>query len=389
MLATTEKSSYIGTAKAKSLASPSRLIAKSAEALNRCAFFMPVFYGGLYIGVSTHRFSLGAVLLALYNLPPIYLAVYRWQSFKSQETTAVNNHLQAIYVHGLHPDISTKKTFATIEKSSYIGTAKAKSLASSDKLNFETSAKALNRSAFFVPMFFMVGCTVALRRTVSRFTVLSALYSLPPNYLTIFAWQFFKRNGNATVNTPLQAIYVHGLHPDAKPNKGELLTKTIGAISPNLPDVPQTAVNLLKALIQQHQRVMLFGHSLGGFYATYLAGLYNLNAVVTNPTVNPSEHPLLETVLDATPHLIPIIKQQLSEYDQPIKQPNKIWVILQKGDQLQDYQAAMDHYADCNQIIINDGSHKFNDFSDWLPTIKQLYSLQAQKLTAGLVGGAA
>ena len=129
--------------------------------------------------------------------------------------------------------------------------------------------------------------------------------------------------------------------------------------------------------IRKGHNVALVGHSIGGYYATYVAEKYQLPTVLINPLVKAHDSLLLADVLEDSPDL-EIVKIQLQELETETTEPDRIMVMLQKGDKLQDYQQVRDYYQDCNQIILNGGSHQFDHLADWVQAMTDFFNRHYQ-----------
>lgn len=171
-----------------------------------------------------------------------------------------------------------------------------------------------------------------------------------------------------------QIVYIHGLHDSlqsGESQKGILLREQCDAITPELPMKPLEAIAALQALIKSIQGpVGLVGHSLGGFYATYLSQYWGLPAVITNPVVRPWDSPILAGMLWNEPDMLHDMRTDLLTLNKRLKSPNKLLVMLQKDDESLDYSQSAQHYQDCNQIILNGGAHCFEGFDHWLTTVQ-------------------
>jgi hypothetical protein len=167
-------------------------------------------------------------------------------------------------------------------------------------------------------------------------------------------------------------IYAHGLQlsPSDVSSKGRILSDKLGAIVPTLPIDPDAAIDTLERQILNHSKVMLVGHSLGGFYMSYLAEKYDLPVMLTNPVIKPHKSHLLDGIVSNDEILKKALAAKLAAYDVPITKPNNFWVMLQRADDVLNYQDALEHYQHCNFVVLNGGSHKFDDFQYWLPIIK-------------------
>jgi predicted esterase YcpF (UPF0227 family) len=87
-------------------------------------------------------------------------------------------------------------------------------------------------------------------------------------------------------------IYIHGFASSGNATKGKILKDFFAGkenvISPDIPDEPFEAVKILEEFINNSKEpVTLWGSSLGGFYAIYLASKYDIKAVLINPAIKP------------------------------------------------------------------------------------------------------
>ena len=187
--------------------------------------------------------------------------------------------------------------------------------------------------------------------------------------------------GSETTQTkPLTVIYIHGWDLDNDPERE--LWPSLGFscfdISSNIDIEPKTVIQELQgdintAIVAGHN-VGLVGHSIGGYYAAYIAEKYHLPAILINPLVKAYQSLLLTSVLEANPELVKLVETQLRELETATKQPDSIMLMLQKGDKLQGYQQARDYYQDCNQIILNGGSHRFDNLADWVQAMESFFN---------------
>jgi hypothetical protein len=148
-------------------------------------------------------------------------------------------------------------------------------------------------------------------------------------------------------------------------------------ISSNLEIEPKAVLQELEEDIHASmaigRNVGLIGHSVGGYYASYMAEKYRLPAILINPLVKAHDSLLLADMLEDRPEL-KIAQAQLQELETATSQPDSIMVMLQTGDLLQDYKLAKDYYQDCKQVIVHDGSHQFDNLADWVTDITDFFN---------------
>lgn len=91
----------------------------------------------------------------------------------------------------------------------------------------------------------------------------------------------------------MKILYIHGFNSAGYGDKINHLKNDFGAeniIAPTLPYDPEKAMKQLEFLteaIKDKDKLWIFGTSLGGFYALYLADKYKVPAVLINPSTDP------------------------------------------------------------------------------------------------------
>jgi len=142
---------------------------------------------------------------------------------------------------------------------------------------------------------------------------------------------------------------------------------------PRLPPIPVKAANNIESLIKQYEfrRIVLIGSSLGGYYAACLAEKFNLYAVLINPVIRPWE--LLRDYLGINMNVYSHERYELTQdhleqlqYMDVIKpsHPENYLLLVQTADELLDYQQAVKTFNQSRKIIIQGGSHGFDEFEN-------------------------
>lgn len=179
-------------------------------------------------------------------------------------------------------------------------------------------------------------------------------------------------------------LYIHGFNSSENAHKANLLKQhcdQLGVadalIIPRLHWQPEKAIQQLEDIIEAKlsSGISLFGSSLGGFYATYLAHKYQLRSIILNPAVGaPSliaKH-LGQQVNYHTGDEYFLTEQhieQLKAFDQALTRPDLFWLMLQKGDETLDYRQALDFYLDVKTSLEEGGSHSFDGFERYLDQV--------------------
>ena len=131
-----------------------------------------------------------------------------------------------------------------------------------------------------------------------------------------------------------------------------------------------------------YDSVLLVGSSLGGFLADHLAKTTGYSAVLINPSIRPDVTLLKElgpkvNLTNAknwnfTRHALYELKG-LAEAYYPFEKPALRLVLLDKGDELLDYELAVWHYkADAKVVVFEGGNHRFAHINEAMPEIVKL-----------------
>ncbi|AHJ11363.1 YqiA/YcfP family alpha/beta fold hydrolase [Sulfurospirillum multivorans] len=182
-------------------------------------------------------------------------------------------------------------------------------------------------------------------------------------------------------------LYIHGFGSSGEASKAKLLRaycheKGIAFIAPSLPTIPDLAIKTLSELIESYQEpVYLMGSSLGGYYALYLSDKYNLKAVLINPAVNASE--TLERAIghgvnyydNSTYEWNASHLEMLESYE--IEEPNleNLLLLLQKGDEVLDYEEALDFLEGAKMVVEEGGNHSFEGLDRHFETIQRFFGV--------------
>ena len=156
----------------------------------------------------------------------------------------------------------------------------------------------------------------------------------------------------------------------------------IEVISPQLPNTPKAAIELLETIIAEEQNkgknIALIGHSMGGYFATYLAAKFNLNAALINPVVRGYEimceffgdcyNPLTDEYFSIAEEDIGFLTTINLEH---IPNPTQLLVMQQLGDEITDPNDAIAHYQPCQLIVEPGGCHDFDNFEQHLDKVLQ------------------
>lgn len=179
-------------------------------------------------------------------------------------------------------------------------------------------------------------------------------------------------------------LYIHGFGSSGHSYKGAQLAEYFpNVLRPNLPTIPQLAIETLECLISAlPQRPLLVGSSLGGFYALYLSQTFDLPAVLVNPAlmINALGDRLIgmnQSYFDNSQfeftraHL-----ESLSHYQ--IDKPNQanLLVMVQMADEILDHRKTLDYLPEATIICEAGGNHSFDGFQRHFATIGEFVAAQ-------------
>jgi len=179
-------------------------------------------------------------------------------------------------------------------------------------------------------------------------------------------------------------IYLHGFNSSPQSFKARLLRsrmESLGRASdfvcPALSHRPSEAIAQVEPALSAARAGLttLVGSSLGGFYATWLAERYGVRAVLINPAVRPYD--LLADYLGPQKNLYTgqeyeLTKQHIAELgalEVDALTPERYFLLVETGDEVLDYRAAVERYRGCRQSVIPGGDHACSDFARYLDII--------------------
>lgn len=176
-----------------------------------------------------------------------------------------------------------------------------------------------------------------------------------------------------------RVIYIHGFNSSQKSYKavrfGELMANYgVDYCVPNLNHEPLQAIIKLEQLITPN--TVLLGSSLGGFFATYLSQRYQIPAVVINPAVapytllqpllGPNYNPYQDYYYDLNNSHINALKALAID---KLKHPELLYLLQQTGDEVLNFQHAVNYYSQCKQLVEFGGDHSYTGFESTFANI--------------------
>jgi uncharacterized protein len=179
-------------------------------------------------------------------------------------------------------------------------------------------------------------------------------------------------------------IYLHGFNSSPQSSKAQHLKRHLDErgkgtefVCPQLPHRPDLALVLVETEMAQQpkEKITLVGSSLGGFYATWLAEKHDVRAVLINPAIDP--HVGLRAYLgpQQAPHggeRYELTEEHLRQWKElfMIKvRPERYLLLVETGDGVLDYRAAVRKYRGAKQVVVQGGDHGFASFPEQIPLI--------------------
>lgn len=186
-------------------------------------------------------------------------------------------------------------------------------------------------------------------------------------------------------------LYIHGFNSSPQSMKSELTKQYIEhhnlAVNFHCPQVassPNAALAQLLEIIasRPNENWLFMGSSLGGYFSTYLAEKFECKAVLINPAIKPYEllsdylgeqtNPYTGEVYQVTPSYI----NDLKKLEQQKILKKHYMVMVQTGDEVLDYQQAVDKFQSSQLIVQQGGDHSFINYQAMLPAIMAFFHLQ-------------
>lgn len=193
--------------------------------------------------------------------------------------------------------------------------------------------------------------------------------------------------------TSTLVVYLHGFRSSPRSSKAVMTGKAVESLPtvdkpfewycPQLLASPKESMDMVENHIHstQHDRLVVVGSSLGGYYANYLAEKYGCKAIVLNPAVRaPKElasHVGMLTSYDTDepydfrPEYIDQLQQLQVE---SISNPLRYFLIAAKGDELLDWREMVHFYRGAEQLVLDGSDHGIADYPDHLPKVIEFIS---------------
>ncbi|ABM05043.1 hypothetical protein UPF0227 [Psychromonas ingrahamii 37] len=180
-------------------------------------------------------------------------------------------------------------------------------------------------------------------------------------------------------------LSLHGYHSSPGSLKARLMSSylaehfpEISFLCPQLPCQPEKMWTLIESVFEQYKgaEIAVMGSSLGGYLAANASEQYGVKVVLINPAVLP--YCLLQQYTGMQTHPYTQESYRIDEnYLQQLRKlavkelsdRQKYWVLLQKKDEVLNYQEAFDKFQGCKITCEEGGDHSFIGFERFLPDI--------------------
>jgi len=149
-----------------------------------------------------------------------------------------------------------------------------------------------------------------------------------------------------------------------------------------VPDLPHRPAAAIAAVVLHVERggepaaTTFVGSSLGGFYATHLAERFGARAVLVNPAIRPYDdlRPYMgEQVNLHSGERFEVTAAHFAELAAlavtRITRPARYFLMVESGDDVLDYRAAIAFYAGAFQFVQGGGDHAFQGFGGQIPAL--------------------
>ncbi|MDB5806136.1 MAG: alpha/beta hydrolase family protein [Betaproteobacteria bacterium] len=178
-------------------------------------------------------------------------------------------------------------------------------------------------------------------------------------------------------------IYLHGFRSSPQSYKAQLLAERMAQLGrasdylcPQLPVSPAEAIGLAQNLTRDRDpaQLTLFGSSLGGYYATYLAEQLGCRAVMLNPAMRAFEklkhYVGPQTMYHGGGEAFDFKAEYLEElramFIPAITRPERYFLVAATGDELLDWREMAANFPGARHKVIGGSDHGLSDFADYM-----------------------
>lgn len=183
---------------------------------------------------------------------------------------------------------------------------------------------------------------------------------------------------------PHYLLYLHGFRSSPQSAKARLVAAHMSARHPSvkfwcpqLPPSPARAMAEVMAGIAAWpaSQMAVVGSSLGGFYASWVAGQKGCRYALLNPAVEPArdlaryigEQKSWHDPAEAFFFQPDYVNELKTLAQGPRPDPTQGWALIAKGDEVLDWREMTTRHAGCQIKLLEGGDHALSDFSDHMP----------------------
>jgi predicted esterase YcpF (UPF0227 family) len=191
-------------------------------------------------------------------------------------------------------------------------------------------------------------------------------------------------------------LYLHGFRSSPQSTKARMVQAAVAERHPlvhwwcpQLPPSPQEAMALARTGTAHWpaDRMAVVGSSLGGFYATCVAGERSCRAVLLNPAVHPARdlarhlgehggwHDASQRFTFTQAHVDELKALELASQQALRTTESPHLAIIAKGDEVLDWREMTERYPHANLRLLEGGDHAISDFSDHLDAVLSFLDL--------------
>jgi predicted esterase YcpF (UPF0227 family) len=203
-------------------------------------------------------------------------------------------------------------------------------------------------------------------------------------------------NGAQSADRP-RLIYLHGFRSSPQSFKARLLEERMSQLGrgedfacPQLPASPAQAVALVSRQFRLRPQDTLVGSSLGGHYATWLAGRHGCRAVLLNPAVHPSRDLVGYVGAQRMYHSDEPFVFEAAYLDElaaldvgPKSSPERYLLNAAKGDELLDWREMVARYPGARHIVLEGGDHGLSGFAPLIDEVLEFAGVSPVDRTDG------
>ncbi len=176
-------------------------------------------------------------------------------------------------------------------------------------------------------------------------------------------------------------LYLHGFRSSPGSHKAQRVAARVRDCHPGLtwwcPQLPASPRAAMELVLQgvagwPRRNMAVIGSSLGGFYATHVAGECGCKAVLLNPAVHPARD-LSRHIGEQTSWHNPderfffeprFVDELLAIEAGPGADASRCFAVIAKGDEVLDWREMTRRYRGARIKLLDGGDHALSDFDD-------------------------